>query len=216
MLFNNPLTPSLRTGVPPRQEGAVGGASRGWGAHDECASDPRVSTHGGPAVSALVRTGGKHDRGDDTAVYIVVDYDPDARVAGLPRGMPSDEHIHEYAKHAWELMVRHTRAKAVTYFPKNGVRNEALRLSLRRHYDVVAIDIRVAMGKTKYSGKVGKVFSKFRNESSTEARHVILAALEIDAGVPYKQEIHPDKKVSLWRSYGPSEWSRAGGRVEGI
>ncbi|CAI5495076.1 unnamed protein product, partial [Closterium sp. Naga37s-1] len=217
MLFNNPLTPSLRTGVPPRQEGAAGGASRGLGAHGECAGDPRVSAHGGPAVGALVRSGGKRDRGDDTAVYIVVDYDPDTRVAGLPRGMPSDEHIHEYAKHAWELMVRHTRAKAVTYFPKNGVRNKALRLSLRRHYDVVAIDIRVAMGKTKYSGKVGKVFSKFWNESSTEARHVILTALEIDAGGPYKQEIHPVKKASLWRSYGPrmhagfliSFWSHA-------
>ncbi|CAI5470301.1 unnamed protein product [Closterium sp. Yama58-4] len=197
VLFNNPLSPTLRPERPPRQDGVAGGAGGGLGRQDGCAVGPRGTDHGGPSVGAFagpytparsenVRSRGRRERGEDATVVIVVDYDPDARVLSLPRGMPPAEKI-----------------LVVTYFPKNGVRNKALRLSLRRHFDVVEIDIRVAVADGNYSSKVGKVFSKFRNESSTNARHVILRVLRINAGGPYKQEITPTKKEAIYTAHGP-------------
>ncbi|CAI6010850.1 unnamed protein product [Closterium sp. NIES-65] len=150
MLFSNPLESLLRTELPPRQDDLGSGGSHGMGRTDEPILDRQGNTHGRNMSSQHYeegpwRFGGKRGRGDES-IIIVVDYDPEERVPGLPRSMPKPKPFRAYAKHAMELQLRHTTAWAVTYFPKNSIRNEALLLALRRHYDMVAIDIKVDFG----------------------------------------------------------------------
>ncbi|CAI6006398.1 unnamed protein product [Closterium sp. NIES-65] len=211
MLFSNPLESLLRTELPPRQDDLGSGGSHGMGRTDEPILDRQGNTHGRNMSSQHYeegpwRFGGKRGRGDES-VIIVVDYDPEERVPGLPRSMPKPKPFRAYAKHAMELQLRHTTAWAVTYFPKNSVRNEALLLALRRHYDVVAIDIKVAMDDTAYSGVVGNVWTKFRNESSTDARHYIYRVLRIDArsSGKYKMALTPKAKKYIWGKIGQSK-----------
>ncbi|CAI5980172.1 unnamed protein product [Closterium sp. NIES-64] len=92
MLFSNPLESLLRTELPPTQDDLGSGGSHGMGRTDEPILDRQGNTHGTNMSSQHYkegprRFGGKRGRGDES-VIIVVDYDLEERVPGLPRSMP--------------------------------------------------------------------------------------------------------------------------------
>ncbi|CAI5998675.1 unnamed protein product [Closterium sp. NIES-65] len=77
---------------PLMQDDLGSGGSHGMGRTDEPILDRQGNTHGRNMSSQHYeegpwRFGGKRGRGDES-VIIVVDYDPEERVPGLPRSMP--------------------------------------------------------------------------------------------------------------------------------
>ncbi|CAI5980065.1 unnamed protein product [Closterium sp. NIES-65] len=77
---------------PLMQDDLGSGGSHGMGRTDEPILDRQGNTHGKNMSSQHYeegpwRFGGKRGRGDES-VIIVVDYDPEERVPGLPRSMP--------------------------------------------------------------------------------------------------------------------------------
>ncbi|CAI5473971.1 unnamed protein product [Closterium sp. Yama58-4] len=138
---------------------------------------------------------------------LIIDYDPERSGEGLVRGMPSPDEIVVHAKLAMDFLLRNCSARGVTLFPSNTVRNEALRIILRATHDVSYVQVCVAMSKTENSSKVHKVWTKFRNDSSSMGRYKIVCGLGIDVvgkGV-YKMKLDPKKEEEWWEILGPQE-----------
>ncbi|CAI5959864.1 unnamed protein product [Closterium sp. NIES-64] len=152
--------------------------------------------HGAGAAEGFQARGVKRER-NVPLMTLIIDYDPERSGEGLIRGMPSPDEIVVHAKMAMDLLLRNGAARGVTLFPSNTVRNEALRIILRATHDVSYVQVCYAMSKTEYSTKVNKVWTKFRNDSSSMARYTIVCGLGIDVvgtGL-YKYELDTARKA---------------------
>ncbi|CAI5477561.1 unnamed protein product [Closterium sp. Yama58-4] len=151
---------------------------------------------------------GRGVKRDRSRITIVVDYNPNDARPDLQPGMPPASAIHFYAKKAMHMLLRSCATHGVTYWPTDEERNVALLVVLRCHYDVCQLDVDRAMENGAYSKVVNKLWSKFRSDSSSQARRCTVDGLQIEVEAPgvYKLEIDIETKKSLWGRYAPSEW----------
>ncbi|CAI5469982.1 unnamed protein product [Closterium sp. Yama58-4] len=189
---------------PPASAPRVGGSDKGQPSYRTRGAGHRDL--GAGADMGNQGRGMKRER-NVPQMTLIIDYDPERSGEGLIRGMPSPDEIVVHAKLAMDFLLRNCSARGVTLFPSNTVRNEALRIILRATHDVSYIQVSVAMSKTEYSSKVHKVWTKFRNDSSSFGRYKIVCGLGIDVvgrGV-YKMKLDPKKKAEWWETLGPQE-----------
>ncbi|CAI6008995.1 unnamed protein product [Closterium sp. NIES-65] len=195
-------------------QGRRGQETPGGGRTHPAHGGPRGEHGGSPPRSRVdddVATGGKRKQLErpHSVITVVLDFDPEEPNTARTKGFPPCDDITEYAEHSLELMTRSCSADGVTYFPSNAERNEGLRLVLRRYYDVSSLDVRMFMKKRDYSTQVCKVWTRFKNDSSSLSRRYILVGLHVKLkgkGV-YKVFIAIDYKIKLWRKWGPREYA---------
>ncbi|CAI5459343.1 unnamed protein product [Closterium sp. Yama58-4] len=205
----------LKGKYAPRQNASLAGRrvhDSGGAEGTEAAYEGSRGVKGGAGQSARgkveVEVGRKRVRRERAGalVTVVLDFDPEDPERPRKKGFPDYDDITEYAEEAMELLLRTSEGDGVTYFPSNAVKNEMLRLVLRNDWDVTIMDVRRAMKSKDYSSRVAKVWTRFKNESSTVARRYILDGLGVNLAVNgvYKLALPVNVKAEYWRRWAPS------------
>ncbi|CAI5511505.1 unnamed protein product [Closterium sp. Naga37s-1] len=150
--------------------------------------------------------GTKRERANDY-VSVVVDFDPDCKNRQRTPGLPTPEQIGFYGKMAMDYLLRKCRARGVTYWPNNTMRYYALKVALRRDYDVCYQDVAKLMEDKNYSSKINKLWANWRTDTSTASRRSLIDALKIkvEADGIFKIEVPVSVKETLVKTYAPKQ-----------
>ncbi|GJP32103.1 hypothetical protein CLOM_g16637 [Closterium sp. NIES-68] len=106
-------------------------------------------------------------------------------------------------------MVREVPHDGVKFFPGLTSRKVGAKVVLLETHVFSTMEYKLKMKTLGYSSRLNSVWSHFRNETSTRARHVVLVWMQvIPADAPVTaHRILPRRKKHLWNLFAPSELS---------